>query len=107
LISFNLVNLFTILLKSIGIDPSEIANAGKKVLANKIREKLEPKEKAATEAAEVAQMNTNDAVNTLSNDNINAAGLTLNQPGKNISTKKYIPYILGGGLAIYLLTRKK
>jgi hypothetical protein len=99
-------------LKSIGIDPAEIANAGKKVLANEIRAKLEPKEKAATQAREVAQMQTDQAVKTLSQDKITPDGLipvTAEKKSKmqSLSSKKYLPYIIGGGLAIYLLTRKK
>lgn len=99
-------------LKSIGINPAEIANAGKKVLANQIRAKLEPKEKAATQAREVAQMQTDQAVETLTQDKVSPSGLipvTTEQKSKmqSSSTKKYIPYLVGGGLAIYLLTRKK
>ena len=99
-------------LKSIGINPAEIANAGKKVLANQIRAKLEPKQKAATQAQEVAQMQTEQAVETLTQDAVSPTGIvpvTTEQKSKmqSSSTKKYIPYIIGGGLAIYLLTRKK
>jgi hypothetical protein len=99
-------------LKSIGINPAEIANAGKKVLANQIREKLEPKEKAATQAAEVAQMQTNQAVETLSQNKITPDGLTpvtTEQKSKmqSSSSKKYLPYLIGGGLALFILTRKK
>jgi hypothetical protein len=99
-------------LKSIGINPAEIANAGKKVLANQIRAKLEPKELAATQAREVAQMQTDQAVETLTQDKVSPSGLipvTTEQKSKtqSSSSKKYLPYLLGGGLAIYLLTRKK
>jgi hypothetical protein len=99
-------------LKSIGINPAEIANAGKKVLANQIRAKLEPKEKAATQAREVAQMQTEQAIETLSQDKVSPSGLvpvTTEQKSKleTSSSKKYLPYMIGGGLAIYLLTRKK
>jgi hypothetical protein len=98
-------------LKSINIDPAEIANAGKKVLANQIRAKLEPAEKAATQAREVAQMQTDQAVETLSQDKITPDGLTLvtaEQKSKmKLSSKNYVPYLIGGGLALYLLTRKK
>ena len=99
-------------LKSINIDPAEIANAGKKVLANQIRAKLEPKEKAATQAQEVAQMQTDQAVDTLTQNKVSPSGLipvTTEQKSKtqSSSSKKYLPYLIGGGLAIYLLTRKK
>jgi hypothetical protein len=99
-------------LKSIGINPAEIANAGKKVLANQIRAKLEPKEKAATQAREVAQMQTDQAVETLTQNKVSPSGLipvTTEQKSKtqSSSSKKYLPYLIGGGLAIYLLTRKK
>jgi len=99
-------------LKSIGINPAEIANAGKKVLANQIRAKLEPKEKAATQAQEVAQMQTEQAVETLSQDKVSPSGLMPVTTEKSAtttksSTKNYIPYFIGGGLALYLLTRKK
>jgi len=98
-------------LKSINIDPAEIANAGKKVLANQIRAKLEPKELAATQAQEVAQMQTDQAVKTLTQDKVNPSGLipvTTEQKSKmKLSSKKYFPYLFGGGLALYLLTRKK
>jgi len=99
-------------LKSIGINPAEIANAGKKVIANEIRKKLEPKEVAATQAQEVAQMQTEQAVETLSQDKVSPSGLipvTTEQKSKtqSSSTKKYLPYFIGGGLALYLLTRKK
>jgi hypothetical protein len=99
-------------LKSIGINPAEIANAGKKVLANQIRAKLEPKEKAATQAQEVAQMQTEEAVETLSQDKVSPSGLMPVTTEKSATTtksssKKYLPYVIGGGLALYLLTRKK
>lgn len=99
-------------LKSINIDPAELANAGKKVLANQIRAKLEPKEKAATQAQEVAQMQTDQAVETLSQDKVSPSELipvTTEQKSKmqSLSSKKYLPYLVGGGLALYLLTRKK
>jgi hypothetical protein len=98
-------------LKSINIDPAEIANAGKKVLANQIRAKLEPKELAATQAQEVAQMQTDQAVETLTQDKVSPSGLipvTTEQKSKmKLSSKKYLPYLVGGGLALYLLTRKK
>jgi len=99
-------------LKSIGINPAEIANAGKKVLANQIRAKLEPKEKAATQAQEVAQRQTDQAVETLSQDKVSPSGLMPVTTEKSAtttksSTKNYIPYFIGGGLALYLLTRKK
>jgi hypothetical protein len=99
-------------LKSIGINPAEIANAGKKVLANQIRAKLEPKEKAATQAQEVAQMQTEQAVETLTQDVVSPTGILPVTTEKSAtttksSTKNYIPYFIGGGLALYLLTRKK
>jgi hypothetical protein len=98
-------------LKSIGINPAEIANAGKKVIANEIRKKLEPKEVAATQAQEVAQMQTEQAVETLTQDVVSPTGIVPVTPAKSeitkSSTQKYLPYIIGGGLAIYLLTRKK
>jgi hypothetical protein len=99
-------------LTSIGINPAEIANAGKKVLANQIRAKLEPKEKAATQAQEVAQMQTEQAVETLTQDAVSPTGIvpvTTEQKSKMeiSSSKKYLPYLIGGGLALYLLTRKK
>jgi len=98
-------------LKSINIDPAEIANAGKKVLANQIRAKLEPKELAATQAQEVAQMQTDQAVETLTQNKVSPSGLipvTTEQKSKmKLSSKKYFPYLFGGGLALYLLTRKK
>jgi hypothetical protein len=98
-------------LKSINIDPAELANAGKKVLANEIRKKLEPKELAATQAQEVAQMQTDQAVETLTQDKVSPSGLvpvTTEQKSKmKLSSKKYLPYLVGGGLALYILTRKK
>jgi len=99
-------------LKSINIDPAELANAGKKVLANEIRKKLEPKELAATQAQEVAQMQTDQAVETLTENKVSPSGLipvTTEQKSKiqSLSSKKYLPYLVGGGLALYILTRKK
>lgn len=99
--------------KSINIDPAELANAGKKVLANQIRAKLEPKEKAATQAQEVAQMQTDQAVETLMQDKVSPSGLILDTTEQkklklqSLSSKKNLPYLIGGGLALYLLTRKK
>ena len=95
-------------LKSVGIDPAEIANAGKKVLANQIRKKLEPIEKQKTQDAEVAQMQTEQAVNTLSKDDVSNKGLSLIKTSSS-SAKPFnlLPYFIGGGAALYLLTRKK
>ena len=80
-------------------------------MANQIRAKLEPKEIAATQAREVAQIQTDNAVETLSTDKISPDGLspvTAEQNSKmKLSSKNYVPYLIGGGLALYLLTRKK
>jgi len=95
-------------LKSVGIDPAEIANAGKKVLANQIRKKLEPIEKQKTQDAEVAQMQTEQAVNTLSKDDVSNKGLSLIKTSTSSAKPiNLLPYFIGGGAALYLLTRKK
>jgi hypothetical protein len=57
-------------------------------------------------------MQTDQAVETLTQDKVSPSGLipvTTEQKSKtqSSSSKKYLPYIIGGGLAIYLLTRKK
>jgi hypothetical protein len=84
-------------LKSLGIDPQEIANAGKKVLADTARKALAKVSEKVDVLQEQGEEQLKEAVQTLEN-----------VPVKEVKEKtNYIPYIIAGGAIIYLLTRKK
>ena len=84
-------------LKSLGIDPAEIANAGKKVLADTARKALTKISDKVDSLQEQGEEQLKEAVKTLEN-----------VPVKEVKQKpNYIPYLIAGGLAFYLLTKKK
>lgn len=84
-------------LKSLGIDPQEIANAGKKVLADTARKALTKITDKVDTLQEQGEQQLEEAVKTLEN-----------VPVKEVKAKpNYIPYLFAGGLAFYLLTKKK
>jgi hypothetical protein len=92
-------------LKSIGINPADIANAGKKVIADQIRKKLEPIEKNKTIQAEVSQITTQEAVNTLENDLIKKNVLIQEQAKKN-QINNILPLLFIGGIGFLIITKK-
>lgn len=84
-------------LKSIGIDPQEIENAGKKVLADSARKALKKVSEKVDKLQKQGEEQLKEAVQTLEN-----------VPVKELKAKpNYIPYIIAGGAIIYLLTKKK
>lgn len=77
-------------LKSIGIDTKELGEAGKEILAKKIK------------AAVDKNLSTEEAQQELSDAEVNQV---VNDSMKQTSETNYLPYILGGGLAIVILTK--
>jgi hypothetical protein len=88
-------------LKSLGIDPQEIVNAGKKVLADQARKAIT---KVTEKVDKLEEQNTeqlNKAVSTLENKAVVA-------PVQEMKPKtNFLPFIIAGGVAIYFLTKKK
>lgn len=80
-------------LKSIGIDPKEILEAGKEVLAKQVKAAVEKN----LQAGEQAEAVSDEEVNAVVDQSIEA------QQGKT----NYLPYIIGGGLVIAILLNKK
>jgi hypothetical protein len=88
-------------LKSLGIDPAEIANAGKKVLANTARKAITKITDKVDTLQEQGEQELTEAVNTLENKAIVA-------PVQEMKPKiNYLPFVIAGGVVIYLLTKKK
>jgi len=88
-------------LKSLGIDPAEIANAGKKVLADQARKAITKITNKVDTLQEQGQEELTKAVNTLENKAVIA-------PVQEMKPKmNYLPFVIAGGFAIYLLTKKK
>lgn len=89
-----LIKLATFL-KSIGINPTVIDNAGKKVVADVVRKKLEVKSDEQKVVNELQQEQVNEAVNTLENKNLEK------------KLNNYTPLIIAAGIAAVLLMKKK
>lgn len=80
-------------LKSIGIDPSELAETGKEILANRIKSAVDKNLTEQEIREEISDERVNAAVDQAMSD--------------QSETRNYIPYLIGGGIAVYFLTRKK
>ena len=87
-------------LKELGIDPAEIANAGKKVLADTARKAITKITDKVDSLQAQGEQELNEAVNTLENKAIVA-------PVQEKSKNNMIYFAIAGGIAIYLLTKKK
>lgn len=85
-------------LKSIGIDAKELGEAGKKVLASKVKQVVNQQVQRSEARAEQSAMITNEIVETAEagQDQTTAAS------GNNM-----LPILLAGGVAVFLLTQKK
>lgn len=80
-------------LKSLGIDTKELAETGKEILAKKIKTAVDKNLTKDEISQEISDEEVNAAVEaSMSNEN---------------NSKKIIHYLIGGGLAIYFLTKKK
>lgn len=80
-------------LKSIGIDPSELAETGKEILANRIKSAVDKNLTEQEIREQISDERVNEAVDQAMSD--------------QSETRNYIPYLIGGGIAVYFLTRKK
>lgn len=85
-------------LKSIGIDAKELGDAGKKLLASKVKQVVNQQVQRSEARAEQSAMITNEIVETAEagQDQTTAA------IGNNM-----LPILLAGGVAVFLLTQKK
>lgn len=81
-------------LKSVGIEPKEILESGKEILAKQIKNAVDKNLKIDREYEDISDAEVNEAVDQALQDQ--AAG------GMN-----YLPYILGGGLILVFLMKKK
>ena len=78
-------------LKSIGIDPKEIVEAGKEVLAKQIKSAVDKNLTAQEQQEMSADADVNKVVDQALED--------------QKSTTNYLPYILGGGIALIIITQ--
>jgi hypothetical protein len=82
-------------LKSLGIDPGELVQAGKKVLADQAKKAITKISDKLDVAQEQGESELTQAVNTLENKQL--------MKGK----VNYIPYIIGGAAVLYLISKKR
>ncbi len=84
------------LLKSIGIDPAELVQAGKKVIADQAKKVIAKVTSKVDSLEEQSDTEVSEAVKTL-------------EGKKTIVEQKtnYLPYIIAGGIAFYFITKKK
>ena len=83
-------------LKSVGIDPAEILQAGKQVVADQAKKVIAKVTSKVNQLEEQSDTEVNEAVKTL-------------EGKKPIAEQKtnYLPYIIAGGIAFYFITKKK
>jgi hypothetical protein len=80
------------LLKSIGIDPAELLQAGKQTIANQAKKVIAKATSKVNQLEEKQDTEVTEAVKTLEGK----------KPMSN-----FLPYIIVGGIAFYLITKKK
>lgn len=80
------------LLKSIGIDPAELLQAGKQTIANQAKKVIAKATSKVNQLEEKQDAEVNEAVKTLE----------AKKPMSN-----FLPYIIVGGIALYFITKKK
>lgn len=80
-------------LKSLGLDPKEIAETGKEILAKKIKSAVDKNLSKEEMEQEISDQQVNEAVDQ---------AMT-----KDSGTKNMLPIIIGGGVIAYLLFNKK
>ena len=82
-------------LKSLGIDPGELVQVGKKVLADQAKKAITKISDKLDNAQEHGENEFTEAVNTLENKQV-------------VKSKvNYIPYIIGGAALLYLISKKR
>lgn len=81
-------------LKSVGIEPKEILESGKEILAKQIKNAVDKNLKIDREYEDISDAEVNEAVDQALQDQT-AGGMN------------YLPYILGGGLILVFLMKKK
>lgn len=88
-------------LKSVGIDPAEILQAGKQVVADQAKKVIAKVTEKVDALQEQAESEINEAVSTLEEKKpiIEAKPIS--------SMSNYLPYIVVGGIALYFITKKK
>lgn len=82
-------------LSKLGIDVKEVNEVGKRLLAKQIKSVVETKLESDAKLEEASQNEVDRILNQTSN---------LDKNGKPIN---YIPFVIGGALVIYLISRKK
>jgi hypothetical protein len=88
-------------LKSVGIDPAEILQAGKQVVADQAKKVIAKVTEKVDTLQEQAETEVNEAVSTLE-------GKKPIVEAKPISAmSNFLPYIVVGGIALYFITKKK
>ena len=79
-------------LKSIGVDPSELVQAGKKVVADQAKKVIAKATSKVEQLEEKQDSEVTEAVKTLE--------------GKK-TMSNFLPYVIVGGIALYFITKKK
>lgn len=82
-------------LSKLGIDVKEVSEVGKRVLAKQVKNVVEKKLESDATMEQASQDEVDRIVNQVDN---------LDQQGKSVN---YIPFVIGGALVIYLISRKK
>ncbi len=82
-------------LAKLGIDVKEVSEVGKRVLAKQVKNVVEKKLESDAQMEQASQDEVDRIVNQVEN---------LNEKGQPTN---YIPFIVGGALVIYLISRKK
>lgn len=80
-------------LKSLGVDPGELVESGKKLLGNKIKQVINNQLQKSEDAQIQQQEKVESVVQT--------------SEGSQSSLVKYLPYVIGGVLVIYLVSKKR
>lgn len=80
-------------LKSLGVDPKEIADAGKKLLGDKIKQVVNNQLQKSEDAQLQQQEQVESVVQT--------------SEGSQSTFVKYLPYVIGGILVIYFVSKKR
>jgi len=78
-------------LSKLGLDPKEIAEAGKKLLSKTIKNVVEK------------QLEKDDEFEMMEDDQVNE----VLRNSESMDFKKYIPFVAGGALLLYIISRKK
>lgn len=81
-------------LRSVGIEPKEILESGKEILSKQVKNAVDKKLKADEKLEDISDMQVNQAVDQA-------------VEAKSGNMSKYLPFIIGGGVLLLFLAKKK